>query len=65
MSDKSFSVYPGKFLCKTCKEEVKNMRFYVDSGKASWMCSQKHLSQIQLCQIGYKKKKDYERKERE
>ena len=64
MSEKSFSTYPGKFSCKTCKEEVKSIRFYVDSGKASWICSQKHLSEIQLCQIGYKKKKDYEREKR-
>jgi hypothetical protein len=60
-----FTTYPGKFPCKTCKEEVSIMRFYKDTGMASWMCSSKHISKIQLCQVGYKKKKDYERKERE
>lgn len=59
-----FSVYPGKFPCKTCKEEVKTMRVYLDTGMTSWMCSNKHLSQIKLFQVGYKKKKDYEREKR-
>jgi hypothetical protein len=59
-----FSVYPGQFPCKTCKEEVKTMRVYLDTGIASWMCSNKHLSKIQLFQVKYKKKKDYEREKR-
>ena len=65
MSDKQFSVYPGKFPCKTCKEEVKSIRVYPSTGMSSWMCSKKHLSETQLYQVGYKKKKDYDRKERE
>ena len=63
MSNEKFTTYPGKFPCKTCKEEVKTIRVYPDTGIASWMCSQKHLSKVQLFQVGYKKKKDYEREE--
>lgn len=59
-----YTIYEGKFPCKTCHEEVKTIRFYKDTGMSSWMCSQKHLSQVQICHIGYKKKKDYEREER-
>jgi hypothetical protein len=61
----NFTVYEGRFPCKICKEEVKSMRFYKDTGIATLMCSQKHISKIQLCQVKYKKKKDYEREERE
>ena len=64
MSEKPFTVYPGKFLCKTCKEEVLNMRLYRETGIATWMCTQKHLSRVQLFFVGYKKKKDYEREKR-
>jgi len=62
MSDKPFIVYPGKFLCKVCKKEVLTMRVYRETGMATWMCSDKHLSRVELFQVGYKKKKDYERK---
>jgi hypothetical protein len=58
-----YSIYEGKFPCRTCREEVKTMRVYPETGKASWMCSKKHLSESQLYQVGYKKKKDYEREE--
>jgi hypothetical protein len=63
MSDKFF-VLEGKFLCKDCKIEVKTVRVYFDTGKATWMCTNKHLSEIKLFQVGYKKKRDYEREER-
>ena len=59
----NFKTYPGIFICKTCKKEVKSMRVY-NTGMGSWMCSDKHLSEVQVFQVGYKKKKDYERKER-
>jgi hypothetical protein len=58
----SYSVYEGKFPCKVCKKEVKSIRVYTETGMASWMCSDKHLSEVHLYQVGYKKKKDYERK---
>jgi hypothetical protein len=53
----NYSIYPGKFLCKTCKKEVKTMRVYLDTGMASWMCHEKHLSEIMLFKKGYKKVK--------
>jgi hypothetical protein len=60
-----YTVYSGKFPCKTCKEEVKNIRIYMSTGMSSWMCSKKHLSEVELFKVGYKKKKGHERKERE
>ncbi len=35
------------------------MRVYMETGMASWMCSDKHLSEVMLFKKGYKKvKKD-------
>ena len=59
----SFNTYPGKFPCKTCKEEVKTIRIYTKTGIGTWLCSKKHLSEVEVYQVGYKKKKDYEREE--
>jgi len=56
-----FDVYTGKFWCKTCNKEVGTIRIYTDTGMGSWMCSDKHLSEVQVYQVGYKKKKEYER----
>lgn len=56
----NYSVYEGKFPCRTCKEEVKTIRVYMETGMSSWMCSQKHLSETQLFKVGYKKVKKYE-----
>ena len=64
MSNK-FTIYKGKFLCKVCKKEVNSLRLYAQTGMASWMCVDKHLSEVQLYHVGYKKKKDYERENRE
>ena len=64
MSDK-FNTYVGKFICKTCKKDVFSMRVYSSTGMGSWMCSDKHITEIKVFQVGYKKKRDYERKERE
>ena len=60
----NFVVLEGKFICKQCEEKVKTARVYLDNGKATWMCINKHLSEIKLFQVGYKKKRDYEREER-
>ena len=62
MSSK-FLVYKGKFWCKTCGKEVGTIRIYSETGMGSWMYSEKHLSEVQVFQVGYKKKKDYEREE--
>ncbi len=55
-----YTIFQGKFPCKTCKEEVKTMRVYMETGLSSWMCSKKHLSEVQLFKVGYKKVKRYE-----
>ena len=45
---KEFTVYPGKFPCKTCQEEVLSLRYWVETGEATWMCSKKHISKVGL-----------------
>ena len=57
MSEK-FKIFSGKFPCKECNEEVKSLRLWVDSADLTWMCSQKHLSKVQLIMT----RKDFERK---
>lgn len=59
----AFNTYQGKFPCKTCREEVKTLRVYTATGMGTWLCSKKHLTEVQVYQVGYKKKKDYEREE--
>jgi len=61
---KSYSVYPGIFPCKTCKENVGSMRVWKESGLSSWRCKEGHISEVQLAPIK-KTKRDYEREERE
>lgn len=58
---KPFTVYTGKFICKTCSEEVKTMRLWTDTASVSWMCSKKHISSVNLLPPS---KSDYERKKR-
>jgi hypothetical protein len=60
MSDK-FKIFPGKFPCKKCNEEVTSLRLWLDSADLTWMCSTKHISRVSLV----KTKKDYERENRE
>ena len=52
---KDFKVFPGKFLCKKCNEEVKSLRLWTESGDATWMCESKHVSKVSL--LPEKKKK--------
>lgn len=59
MSEK-FSIYPGKFPCKKCNQEVTSLRLWLDSGDLTWMCTEKHLSRVPLIIT----KKDYERESR-
>jgi hypothetical protein len=58
----SYTVYEGKFLCQVCKKEVGTLRLYANAMEATWMCKDKHLSKVSFAT---KKKKDYEREERE
>jgi hypothetical protein len=55
MADKEFKIFEGKFPCKKCQEEVLSLRLWVSSGDATWMCSKKHVSKVNL--IPQKKKK--------
>lgn len=55
---KDFSVYPGRFPCKTCGVEVRSLRLWVETGEATWMCIDKHLSKVNLLPIK-KKKSDF------
>ena len=56
-----YTVYHGEFPCHTCKEVVVSLRCYSDTKELTWMCKSKHISTVQLI----KKKRDYEREERE
>jgi hypothetical protein len=53
----SYTVYPGKFVCHTCKAEVKSLRLYAETKTATWMCKDKHISTVGF---GKKTKKDFE-----
>lgn len=55
-----YEIFPGQFNCHTCKEPVGTLRLYESSKIITWMCSQKHLSNVSL--QTKKSKKDYERK---
>ena len=59
MAEQNFTIYPGKWTCQTCKEEVPTLRCYADKQEITWMCSKKHLSKHSFAK---KRKKDYERK---
>lgn len=64
MSKPPFSTYRGQFLCHKCKEEVLSLRLWTDTLDATWQCSKKHVSKVNL-NPKKKKKVDYEREERE
>lgn len=53
-----YTIYPGEFVCHTCKKTVKTLRLYGQEKEMTWMCEDKHLSTATL----KKTKKDYERK---
>jgi hypothetical protein len=55
-----YSIYTGEFACHTCKEKVKSLRSYPDEKLLTWMCSQRHLSEVSLSVK--KKKSDYDGK---
>lgn len=57
MSEK-FKIFPGKFICQKCNEEVTSLRLWLDSADVTWMCSQKHISKVSMIIT----RKDYERK---
>lgn len=57
-----YSVYNGDFKCQECGKPVTSLRHYPDTKELTWMCIDKHMSQVSL--KTKKTKKDYEREER-
>jgi hypothetical protein len=53
-----YTVYQGKFKCQVCNAEVTSLRHYATDKLITWLCSEKHLSEVSLKP---KTKKDYER----
>jgi hypothetical protein len=58
MLESKFTVYPGKWPCKTCQEVVISLRYWKESGEATWMCTKKHISKVNLIPLK-KTKKDF------
>jgi hypothetical protein len=54
-----YTVYKGYFICHTCKQNVASLRHYPETQHISWMCNQKHLSEVSL--QTKKSKRDYDR----
>ncbi len=55
----NYTVYDGKFVCHDCKAEVKTLRMYHEQLRITWLCRNRHLSEVSL--NTRKTKKDYER----
>jgi hypothetical protein len=43
-----YDIYGGEFPCHTCKIVVTSLRFYVDEKLLTWLCPERHLSQVSL-----------------
>jgi hypothetical protein len=57
-----YNIFPGIFVCHTCKAESKTLRLYIETKEMTWMCPEKHLNSVSL--QTKKNKRDYEREER-
>lgn len=53
-----YNVYPGEYVCHTCQDKVPTVRSYPDEKRLTWMCKNKHLTEVNLSTK--KSKKDYE-----
>lgn len=53
-----YNVYTGEFICQVCGEQVPTIRSYPADKKLTWMCKEKHLSEVDLNLK--KKKNDFE-----
>lgn len=53
-----YNVHAGKFPCHTCGKEVQTLRSYPAEKKLTWMCPDKHVSEVSL--DVRKSKQDYE-----
>jgi hypothetical protein len=51
-----YTVYPGKWVCHTCKVDVPTLRLYPETLEATWMCKDKHLTRVSFAK---RKKKDF------
>lgn len=58
MSKSKYTVYPGKFICQSCKVEVSSLRLYPKTQEVTWMCKEGHTSNVSLNKR--KTKKDFE-----
>lgn len=58
-----YNIYHGVFRCQECGKEVTSLRSYPETKELTWMCSDKHMSRVDL--NTKKTKKDYEREKRE
>lgn len=43
-----YNVYAGKYVCQICAAEVSTARSYPSEKKITWVCSEKHLSEVSL-----------------
>ena len=48
MASNKYTVYQGRFVCHTCGTNVSTLRSYVDKKLLTWMCKDRHLSQVSL-----------------
>jgi hypothetical protein len=58
-----YNIYHGEFKCQECGVLVTSLRLYAETKELTWMCPDKHMSNVSL--KTKKTKKDYEREERE
>ena len=56
-----YNLYNGEFVCHVCKAIVTTLRSYPDEKKLTWMCKDKHLSEVDL---QTKKDKSYYEREK-
>lgn len=54
-----YNIYHGEFRCQVCGMLVTSLRSYPETKELTWMCQDKHMSQVNL--NTKKSKKDYER----
>ena len=54
-----YNIYQGLFPCHTCGTTVTTLRSYPQNKKLTWMCPDRHVSEVSL--ETRKSKADYER----
>jgi hypothetical protein len=59
MAEEKFFSFQGKFICQKCKQDVTEARLWRESGDATWMCTNRHISRVELV-AKKKKKKDFD-----